>query len=109
MPKLKEAAVLVAGRIIDVEVVTEFGTDKYDGKKIVVATGDGFAQVKLNPERVNELQPDFGQAVAWWVRYGAYANRERQSDAQTYSAFVRVVEPGDLDKIAQAGPVKKAA
>lgn len=102
MPKLAEATVAVVGLIVGVERVTEFGTDKYDGEKVLIATGDGYASVKLKPEVASQLRPEFGQTVAWLVRYGAYANRERQSDAQSFSAFVRPLEKADADKLQAA-------
>jgi len=99
VPKLAEAAVLVAGRILNIEDVTKFGTDEVEGKKVLIATGDGFASVKLNNDRVAELHPDFGQAVAWYVRYGSTYNRERLNDATTYSSFVRVAAASDLEPV----------
>lgn len=112
MPKLTEAAALVAGRIVGLEEVTKFGTDEVEGQKALIATGDGYASVKLNNDRVAELRPDFGQAVAWFVRYGSTYNRERLNDATTYSSFVRVATPADLEPVlamVKASTAKPAA
>jgi hypothetical protein len=97
MPKLKDAAVAVAGQIIDVERMTDFTTKKYDGLRVVIATGDGFAQVKLSIDEAEEVAPVLYDKAAWFVRFGAYANKERQSDAQTTCRFVKRIDPGDID------------
>lgn len=97
MPNLKEAAVAVSGTIIDVEKLENFDTKKYDGLRVVIATGDGFAQVKLSVEDAEEVRPVMGAAVGWVVRFGAWANKVRQTDASTTCRFVRVVNDGDLD------------
>lgn len=100
MPSLKEAAVVVAGKIIDVEDSYEFGTENRDGVVVLIATGDGHAKVKLNSQRQQELQPRDGQPVCWVVRFGANGGRDR--DAKAYSSFVRPANEGDLDKIVSA-------
>lgn len=97
---LKGAAVIVAGRIVDIESVENFETKKPDGVKVLIATGDGHAAVKLNDERIAELQPEFGKPVAWLVRYGANGGRDR--DARTYSSFVRLATPNDLGTLQAA-------
>lgn len=97
MPNLKEAAVAVAGQIIDVERLENFETKKYDGLKIVLATGDGFVQAKLSIDQAEAVKPVAYDRVAWIVRYGAYANKQRQSDAQTTCRFERVLTEADLD------------
>ncbi|MDI1338130.1 MAG: hypothetical protein PSU94_18265 [Lacunisphaera sp.] len=91
MPTLKEAAVVVTGQIIDIERLSNFETKAYDGLRVVIATGDGFAQVKLSIEDSELARPAAGTSVAWLVRYGAWA-REGSGNANTSCRFVRVVE-----------------
>jgi len=99
MPNLKDAAVAVAGQIMDVERLVNFETKKYDGQRVVIATGDGFAQVKLSIDEAEEVQPIVMSNVAWLVRFGAYANKQRQSDAQTTCRFISVLTPDHLDRL----------
>lgn len=102
MPSLKEAAVAVSGQIIDVERLTNFDTKKYDGLRVVLATGDGFAQIKLNIEQADEVKPENYSRVAWLIRFGAYSNKQRQSDAQTTCRFERELTEDDLDLLNSA-------
>jgi hypothetical protein len=103
MPKLSEAAVIAAGTIVNVEQSTDFDSKQPDGLRVLVATGDGFASVKLKTEVANELKPQTGQPVAWFLRYGATGGGDR--GATSYASLVRVVTPNDLDRL--AGLVKK--
>lgn len=105
MPKVAEAAALVFGTIIHVEESRDFETKNVDGVRVLVATatGEGFASVKLKTEAVNEIKPQPGSGVAWFLRYGATGGRER--DASSYAAFIRLANAGDLDRL--AGLIKK--
>lgn len=98
MPVLKEAAVIAAGTIVDIEATQDFTTKATDGIKVLIATGDGHASVKLKNELAQALKPTLGGKVAWLIRPGANGGGDR--DARTYTSFVRPAEPGDLDKIA---------
>lgn len=98
MPKVAEAAVLATGTIINVENSTDFDTKAVDGVRVLIATGDGFASVKLKLDVANTLKPVSGQNVAWYLRYGATGGGDR--GASSYASFVRVAEPNDLDRIA---------
>ncbi len=98
MPKLADAAVLVTGTIVNVEQSFDFDTKKPDGVRVLVATGDGFASVKLKTETANEVKPTSGQPIAWYLRYGATGGGDR--GASSYSTFVRVADRNDLDRIA---------
>jgi hypothetical protein len=115
MPKLAEAALPLAGVVIDVSGTTDFETKDPDGVRVVVSTGEGFASVKLNLERAAELAPRVGRPIAWLIRYGAYSAR---NSAETFAAFVRVAEPRDGERLTQhvresatptGQPVKAAA
>lgn len=100
MPNLKEAAVAVSGRVIDTERLTNYETKKPDGLRVVLATGDGFAQVKVPLENAQDLElPEMG-VVNWMVRYGAYS--QRNDNAQTTCRFLREIDLGDLDRLASA-------
>lgn len=103
MPKVAEAAVLAYGNIIHVEESKDFDTKAVDGVRVLVATGDGFASVKLNIERTQQLKPQNGQPVAWFLRFGASGGNDRAASA--YASFVRVAEVNDLDRL--AGFIKK--
>jgi hypothetical protein len=104
MPSITEAAVPVTGRIVDVEQSFEFANGKIttnpDGVRVLIATGDGMASVKLNLQRVAELKPDFGKPVAWWIRPGASGGGDRA--AKTWTSFVRVFEAADLGRFEAA-------
>jgi hypothetical protein len=103
MPKLKEAAVAVTGAVIDIEQLIDFKTKKLDGAvKVVLATGDGFAAVKITAEDVPGTMAavdfaHFGDSVAWMVRFGAYQMGEQ--DAQASCRFLREVGENDLDRL----------
>jgi hypothetical protein len=103
MPKVADAAVLAVGTIVNLENSTDFETKEVDGVRVLVATGDGFASVKLKLDVASELKPVSGQAVAWYLRYGATGGGDR--GAASYSTFVRVANPSDLDRL--AGIVRK--
>lgn len=90
MPTLKEAAVAVSGQIIDVERLSNFDTKAYDGLRVVIATGDGFAQVKLSIEDAESVKPVPQSFVVWFVRYGAWA-REGSGNANTSCRYVSPV------------------
>lgn len=100
MPRLKEAAVIVAGTVIDIEVLRNFETKQPDGAiRVVLATGDGFASVKVRPEFRDVVgEVGFGESVGWLVRFGAFA-RDGGGDAQATCAFVRLLGENDLDKL----------
>jgi len=98
MPKLAEAAVLATGSILNIEQSIDFDSKQPDGLRLLIATGDGFASVKLKTEVANILKPVSGQQVAWFLRYGATGGGDR--GASSYATFVRVAEPNDLDRIA---------
>lgn len=106
MPKLKEAAVAVQGQIIDIERLTNFDTKKYDGQRVVIATGDGFVSAKLSIDEAEEVQPMLYNRLAWMVRYGAWAG---SGDAQTTCRFVRAITDNDLDLIVSARDVPVAS
>lgn len=101
MPNLKEAAVAVSGQILDIEKLIDFDTKKSDGSlRVVVATGDGFASVKIRKEDAPGLgQLEHFRPVNWMVRYGAWS---RNDNAQTTCTFQRELNEGDLDKFASA-------
>lgn len=98
MPVLKEAAVLVAGQVMDIENLKNFQTKEYDGKRVVVATTDGFASVKLSVDEAAANPVEHFSSVAWLVRYGAWAKGE--GNAQTTCRFVAPVNENDLDRYA---------
>lgn len=104
MPKLKEAAVAVAGTILDVEETPEYvdnkRTDRISAYKVLVSVGngDGFASIKLLPPEFVELRPEIGAGVSWMARPGAWA-RDGGGEAQATMRFVRPVGPNDLDRI----------
>lgn len=99
MVQARDAAVAVAGQIIDIEKLKHFDTKLYDGLKVTVATGDGIAVAKLSPDDAELAQPVAFSNVAWLVRYGAYSNRERGTDAQVTCRFVDILSAGELDRI----------
>jgi hypothetical protein len=94
--KLRNAAVALVGRTVDIEDSFEFGTEKKDGVKVLLATGEGYASVKLNHVQFAELKPQPGQSVAWLVRYGA------TSSGNDYSTYVRPLDSDFLDKLVSA-------
>jgi len=97
MPNLKETSVIVAGQVIDIEATTDYESKEVDGgAKITVATGEGFALVKLNAKDMREAEPKVFGTVIWYVQYGAWI---RNNNAQNTTKFVRVANPGDLDKL----------
>lgn len=98
MPKVADAAVLAVGTVVDLQNSTDFETQQVDGVRVLVATGDGFASVKLKTEVANEIKPVSGQSIAWFLRYGATGGGDR--GAASYSTFVRAANPGDLDRLA---------
>lgn len=100
MPKLKEAAVAVNGTVIDIETLKNFESKQPDGSlRVVIATGDGFASIKINPEdRDSAGEVGFGQSVGWMVRFGAFA-RDGGGDAQATCRFIRPLNENDLDKL----------
>lgn len=99
MPTLKEAAVAVTGHVMDVENLTHFETKKFDGLRVVLATGDGFANVKIPAEDSRDVLVNYGESVAWMVRFGAWSRGE---NAQTSCKFLREVNENDLDKLVSA-------
>lgn len=103
MPKVADAAVLAVGTVVDLQQSVDFDSKEVDGLRVLIGTGDGFASVKLKTEVANELKPVSGQAVAWYLRYGATGGGDR--GAASYSTFVRVMNPSDLDRL--AGVVRK--
>lgn len=107
MPKLAEAAVAVVGQIMDIQQSSNFQTKEPDGQRVVIATGDGFASVKLSIEQAAYLRPQHFQNVAWMLRYGAFGGRER--DASSFSTFLREVNADDLDRLASAVTAKVTA
>jgi len=98
MPVLTEAAAVVAGVVAGIEAVNDFNTKQPDGVKVLVATDDGYASVKLKPEIAASIKPTLGMSVGWIVRPGANGGKDR--DARTYTSFVRELNPGDLDRLA---------
>lgn len=100
MPILKEASVAVTGQIMDIETLTNYETKKYDGQRVVIATGDGFASVKVSAEDASSLPLVFFQKVAWLVRYGAWG--PQNGDARTTCRYIREVTADDLDKLNSA-------
>lgn len=104
LPKLTEAAVLVAGQIIDLQTSEDFTTKAVDGVKVLIATGDGYATVKLKTETSLNIKPTTGMSVTWLVRFGANGGGDRA--ASLYSAFVREANSGDLDRILSLSKVK---
>jgi len=98
MPNLKEAAVAVAGTVMDVEFTTDYETKKRDGNaRVVLSTGDGFAQVKLTADDLADAGDlAIGVNVAWMVRFGAWS---RNDNAQATCRFVRQINDNDLDRI----------
>lgn len=97
MPNLREAAVAVTGQVMDIEHLLNFETKKPDGLRVVLATGDGFAQVKIALEDAKGMGVDHFQQVAWMVRFGAWS---RNDQGQTTCRYVRDVTEDDLDKLA---------
>lgn len=97
MPTLREAAVAVAGRVIDVERTTDYESQKPNGGRVTVATGDGFARVKYSLEQFTELRPDFGHTVALLVRYGAWSGRN--NGGETTCALIRPLTDQDVNGI----------
>lgn len=101
MPSVKEGVVAVAGRLFEDEKTFNFDSGKPDGgRQLLVKTADGFVKVKVPTELAAEC-PTVGEGmgIAVMVRYGAYANKERGSDAQATTRFVRPVTDDDLDRI----------
>lgn len=100
MPSLKEPAVAVLGRIVDIEnqflFVNGKATTQPDGVRVLIATGDGFASVKLKADAISQLQPDMGQPVAWWIRPGASGGGDRE--AKAWTSYIRQVTPDDLGR-----------
>lgn len=103
MPKVADAAVLAVGAVVDLQDSTDFDTKAVDGLRVLIATGDGFASVKLKLEVAAELKPVPGMQVAWYLRYGATGGGDRA--AASYSTFVRAANPSDLDRL--GGIVKR--
>jgi hypothetical protein len=94
---------------MDIEATKDFDSKAVNGARVVIATGDGFAQVKLDLDNVRDLNPQPYDNVAWLVRYGAYANKERGSDAATTCRYVGDVSPGFVDRLHSGATSKKAA
>lgn len=100
MVNVRDAAVVVAGQVIDIEKLKNYDTQVFDGLKVTIATGDGTAVAKLSIDEAAEVAPVAFSSVAWLVRYGAYSNKERGSDAQVTCKFVGRLSPGELDRLA---------
>lgn len=117
MPNVREGVVTVAGRLFEDEKTFNFDTGKPDGgRQLLVKTSDGFVKIKVPAEVADECpRVGEGQGLAVMVRYGAYANKERGSDAQATTRFVRAVTDDDLDMLrsitsaAASAPSAKAA
>lgn len=113
MPVLQNAALLAVGTVINLEDAPEFAdgkpTGRSEGVKALVATGDGYVEVKLRHDVAAEVRPIVGQTVCWLVRFGASGGGDR--DARAWTSFVRVATPGDLERIAAVTnrPAAKAA
>lgn len=102
--KLRNATVALVGRVVDIEDSFEFGSDnKRDGVKCLLATGEGYASVKLSFQQQGELKPEPGRSVAWLVRYGA------TSSGNDYSTYVRPLDSDFLDKLVSAFNSVKSA
>lgn len=105
MPNLKEAAVIVAGQIMDIEPQFDYvdgaRTSKVKGQRVIVATGnaDGFASVSIRSEDFAEILPALFDRVAWVVRYSAWS---RNDNAQNSCSYVRRVTPDDVDRVYSA-------
>lgn len=97
MPKVADAAVLAVGSVVDLQDSTDFDTKEKDGVRVLIATGDGFASVKLKLDVAAKIKPVPGRVVAWFLRYGATGGGDR--GASSYSTFVREFEPSDLDRL----------
>lgn len=94
---LKSAAVLISGEVVDVQPRIDFETKKHAGVDIALATGNGFAEVRLDVDQERDLAPTmyaklnlFGRAAAWSQNGGK---------ADVRYTFLRLAEPGDLDKL----------
>lgn len=105
MPVLKEAAVIVTGTVVSVEskkkYVNNAPTNEDDGLKVIIdaGSGDGYAAIGLSLLDAAHVNPQPGQLVAWVVRYGAWS---RNDNAQNSTRFVRLVTPGDADRLLSA-------
>lgn len=107
MPKVKEAAVAVSGIVLDIEHLKNFESKQPDGsRKVLVSTGDGFAQVKFRADDAN-VSVAFGEQVGWMVRFGAFA-RDGGGDAQATCGYVRPISEDDLDRLVSSARLAPA-
>jgi len=110
MPKLKDAAMLVAGQVIDVETLTNRDTNVPEGARVTLLTGDGFALIKV---RQADYRPDLFHVTgsyALMVRPLGWGDNNNGGGMSV--SFIRYAEPGDLDlvhSVASNMPTAKAA
>lgn len=100
MPTLREGSVLVIGQVIDIENLNNFDTKAYEGKKVLISTGDGFVAVKLNAEQVDAVRPEHFKHYAWNVRFGAWS-RDGGS-ANVTGRYSAPVTEDQIDRIVSA-------
>lgn len=108
MPNMKDAPVLLSGRVITTAIVPHRETKAYDGRKVtVMVEGDaepGFAVVKLSADEGSVYNPQPGELITWYVRSAPYAVGDNTGMS---TRFIREVIKNDLDQL--LGQLKASA
>lgn len=99
MVNIKDAATIIAGRVLSVDDVIAFGgSGEIVGRKVLVHTADGYGIVKLGKD-VNFPVYE-GAVVVWKVRQAYYEiASDRGSNSGMSCNFVGIVTAADLDQL----------
>lgn len=108
MANLTEAALLISGTIMDIQDRKDFDTQKFAGHDVAIATGNGFAVVRLDEEQAREAAPVMMSRVSYLARAGAWAGDRGRADVRY--RFVGIATENDLDLlVSNFGAGAKAA
>jgi hypothetical protein len=98
--QIQDASVILAGSIFKLDLKTAFvdgvRTSTPEGAKVTIAAEDGFAVVTIKQVDLPKLAPIVGDWVLWLVRPSLWSIDGSQAFS---TAFVRVVDYGDLDSL----------
>lgn len=94
MPYTKDAPVIIAGRIISVDPLTDRETKAVLGARVLVMAGNGVATVRFDLYQLADVAPVAGTRVAWLIRN---STRVFVGTSGAATIFVRVADLGDVD------------
>lgn len=107
---IQDASVLLAGAIFKLDLKTQFvngeRTNTPDGARVTVAADDGFSVVTIKQADLARLAPVVGDRIVWFVRPSLW---EIDGSRVFGTAFVRLVDFGDVDALQSSLSVLSAA